>query len=222
MKGAQPAGSICLILLACWMASGCAGFQRGGKPPDFSGAWSVAAPNAPFDLVVFRNGQCVRVSPSTNPLEKGSRGLIQPAAQGAILIFEDGDAATLRASRNLVEWTDGISKRGRRTSAIPLSNDLSRYVGLWRLNPEPDGRYLYVQLHSDGSARDSLGSAVGRWESLDDGVLCSWPDGWRDWITPDGDKYIKRSWAPGSPLSNDPVDTSIAMRVGEKPFEFAP
>lgn len=209
-----------VTVAVAWL-SGCAGVSRPAAASTWSGAWTLTDA---MDLVLFDNGQCVRVPFDGKPGEAGARGYYRPTGNGVLCLFEDGSFAELAARRSGYFWTSKSPDDFRRRwqPAIRREEPQGRFIGLWRLTPEPTGEYLYVQLHSDGSARNSLLSAIGKWELWKGGALCSWPGGWRDWLSVRDDVAVHRAWPPGSSLADDPSDFSVALRVGEKPFVISP
>lgn len=211
-----------IAVIAC--LGGCAGVERRAAPSGWSGVWSLVDAGATTDLVLFDNNQCVLISADRKPGAKGARGYYRRNGNGVLCIFEDGWLLEMTARGADTLWTSGPPDERRRQwhPAVRSEASQERFIGLWRLNPEPTGEYLYVQLHADGSARNSLSSAAGKWEPWQGGALCSWPGGWRDWLTPRDGRVVHQAWPPGSSLSDDPSDFSTALRVGEKPLAVRP
>lgn len=218
------AASVTMLLMVVACLGGCAGTSKRSATSAWSGAWALSDATGPTDLVLFDNGQCILVSADRKPGTKGARGYHRQNGEGVLCIFEDGSAVELVPRKAGYAWTSESPGERRRPwkAAVRSSAPQDRFIGLWRLNPEPTGEYLYVQLHAGGYARNSLVSAAGKWKPWQGGALCSWPGGWRDWLAERDGGFVHRAWPPGSSLDDDPSDFSTAQRVGEKPFAISP
>ena len=157
----------------------------------------------------------------------GERGFWRLANNRLLVFFQDG-------------WTDVISEADgsfkhqgfepgatmdgppkNESPATRLEND--RFTGVWCLNKEPDGNYLYVALQSSGRAFSAIGGGTeGTWEQTNEGALCKWPDGWNDLIFASNDGFQKRSWVGAAEQNATPPDISPALRVGDTKFSITP
>ncbi|GAB4166398.1 MAG: hypothetical protein Fur0032_03770 [Terrimicrobiaceae bacterium] len=197
-------------------------------PDEVAGVWAAAdSQGKPFDLVLFPNGQAVSTRVDTPSGARGQRGFWRRDGDAVVVMFERGWTDRLRAV------SDGIVHEtltpGSAVRAMPSATSTARhletpeaaFVGVWRLNREPDGSYLYVLLRSDRSAFSTIGGmTAGRWEPRDKGAWAIWPDGWNDLIEPGSQGWQKKAWV-GAELQTL-ADLTEAERVGEKPFEITP
>ncbi len=196
--------------------------------PDFTGTWVTADDQGQaFDLVVFPGGQAVSTWVKGPEGARGERGFWRTEGDRLIIAFQDG-------------WTDliipqgggfmhrgfepGADLAGRWKNEAPVRRiEGDAFTGIWQLNKEPDGTYLYVTLQSAGRAFSTVGGGTeGRWELTKEGALCTWPDGWNDLILPAQDGYQKRSWVGPAEQNVTPPDISIATRVGSERFSINP
>lgn len=112
---------------------------------------------------------------------------------------------------------------GRAGSRRQAATCADGFTGVWCLNKEPDGSYLYLALESSGRAFSTVGGGTeGTWEKTKDGALCKWPDGWNDLISVTNDGFQKRSWVGSAEQNTTPPDISPALRVGGTRFFIAP
>lgn len=189
----------------------------------FTGAWSVTdAQGEAFDLIIFPNGQAVSTRAKSPAGARGERGLWRSDAKSITIFFDNG-------------WTDRLSSEGQGffyegfAPGLPLSSkptnqspasrvdpERAGFAGVWRLNQEPDGSYLYAILQSSGRAFGSV-NPEGTWKVTPEGALCSWPDGWNDLISRTPDGFQKRAWV-GTEQNATPPDLSPAVRIGESRF----
>ena len=181
-----------------------------------------------FDIVLFSNGQAVSTWVKGAAGARGERGLWRFHEGGVTVFFDDG-------------WTDRIEPQGdgfvhrgfapdadlqapprNESPATRLPDERAGFVGVWRLNKEPDGSYLYVTLQSSGRAFSTIaGGTEGKWELTPEGAFAQWPDGWNDLLSSGPQGYQKRSWV-GSSQTTTPPDVSMAERVGESKFSVQP
>ena len=192
------------------------------------GTWAVADDQGrPFDIVVFPDGQAVSNWTRGPSGARGERGFWRLDGSRLLVFFQDG-------------WTDEISKSGAGfkhrgfepgtgLAGAPKNESAARklegdgFTGVWCLNKEPDGSYLYVALQSSGRAFSTVGGGTeGAWEKTKDGALCKWPDGWNDLISAAKDGFQKRSWVGPAEQNTTPPDISPALRVGGIRFSIAP
>ncbi|MEI6492383.1 MAG: hypothetical protein WCO94_07525 [Verrucomicrobiota bacterium] len=198
------------------------------KNISYTGTWSATDGEGQlFDIVVFPNGQAVSNWTKGPAGAHGERGFWRLANNRLLVFFQDG-------------WTDVISEadgsfkhRGfepgsamdgppkNESPARRLEDD--RFTGVWCLNKEPDGSYLYVALQSSGRAFSTIGGGTeGTWEQTKEGALCKWPDGWNDLIFASNDGFQKRSWVGAAEQNTTPPDISPALRVGDTKFFITP
>ena len=232
----------CLVLLVGCPAPKPAGSMR-SKPvephplatearPDlpqanFLGAWTMNDDQGqPFDIILFPNGQAVSTWAESATGAQGERGLWRTGPDGVTVFFHDGwtDRIILQGGEFLHEGFSPDRLSGAAPSntsaASRVGGDRAGFVGIWRLNKEPDGNYLYATLQSSGRAFSTL-NGEGTWKMTAVGALCTWSDGWNDLIfrTPEG--FKKRAWV-GADSNTTPPDLSEAVRVGESRFAVSP
>lgn len=191
------------------------------------GVWQVSDEAGQlFDLVLFRGGRAVSTRGSSSSPAKGLRGFWRLREGRALVFLENG-------------WTHEISRdaEGCQHQAFPPNNAHAHpvfssraarqeppragFVGVWRLNQEPDGSFLYITLESSGRAWSTVaGLSEGRWEVVNGAARCFWPDGWVDQISTTESGWSKTSWVGGD--ESTPADISEATRVGQEPFEMIP
>jgi len=193
----------------------------------FAGVWTTLDDRGQvFDVVLFPNGQAVSNWTRGARGAQGERGFWRTDRGQMVAVFEDG-------------WTDVIAPKeggfqhrgfapGTSLAAPPTNQAETRrvegpqadFIGVWRMNKEPDGSYLYLALQSSGRAFSTInGGTEGKWEKTKEGALCTWPDGWADLIERGSEGWHKRSWVGAE---SNTADLSPAERVGEKPFEITP
>ncbi|MFA7343653.1 MAG: hypothetical protein WC003_05055 [Terrimicrobiaceae bacterium] len=194
----------------------------------FVGTWSATDDRGQlFDIVVFPDGQAVSNRTNGPSGAHGERGFWRLANNRLLVFFQDG-------------WTDVISgdgegfrhrgfEPGGSMDGPPKNESEARrlegdgFTGVWCLNKEPDGSYLYVALQSSGRAFSTIGGGTeGTWEQTKEGALCKWPDGWNDLIFASKDGFQKRSWVGPAEQNATPPDISPALRVGDTKFSITP
>jgi hypothetical protein len=194
----------------------------------YVGTWTVTDEDGePFDLVVFPNGQAVSNWTKGAGGTRGERGFWRRDGDHVLLVFQDG-------------WTDQISpsEGGYRhrgfapetgLSGPPKNSSAAKrlekggFIGVWRLNKEPDDSFQYVALQSSGRAFSTIGGGTeGTWVETPDGALCTWPEGWKDLISPVEGGYQKRSWVGEEEQEGRQPDITPALRVGEAEFVIMP
>lgn len=195
---------------------------------DFSGTWALTDEQGQgFEILVFPNGQAVSTWTKGANGARGERGFWRIEGGRLVAVFSDG-------------WSDVISPRDGgffhqgfeagtpldgtpKNSCVARRLDAEGSVGVWRLNKEPDGSYLYVTLQASGRAVSTIGGGTeGIWSKTDEGTLCKWPDGWNDLIYSGAGGYQKRSWVGPAEQNTTPPDISPALRVGESKFSITP
>lgn len=234
-----------LALFACIVLSGCPSPKTTGnvppvpgpmepsgevKAPVYPGAWAAKdGEGDPFDMVIFPNGQVATTWAKGASGARGERGFWRVQGAELIAFYDDG-------------WTDVISPEAggfrhkgyspgtplgpapsNSSGAARVEGDLAEFTGVWRLNKEPDGNYLYIALFSTGRAVSTInGGTEGKWQVEGKTAVCRWPDGWVDVIERGTDGFQKRSWVGGAPPPNAPPDITPAERVGESKFSISP
>ncbi len=199
-----------------------------GPIGDPVGTWSTRDENGqPFDLVLFENGQAVSTWVKGPMGAKGERGFWRKTDQGVMVLFEDGWTDQLILTNNAIMhqgFAPGASLTDSPKNAATAeksSPDTSVFTGVWRLNREPDGTYLYIILQANGTAFSTInGLTEGRWELTGGTAKATWPDGWVDVIERVDGSWQKRSWVGGE--TETPADLTQATRVGETRFNLTP
>lgn len=198
---------------------------------DYIGTWTTVDDQGQvFDIVIFPNGQVITNWTKGKAGAYGERGLWRKEGPRLIAFYHDGTSDIMETDGESTRYTGHSS--GAPLEATPnststarrLSDQEAKFLGVWRLNREPDGTYQYLSLQSNGRAFSSVnGGTEGKWVESNGGAECTWPDGWVDRLelTPDG--WQKRSSIGAATNSADaPADISPAVRVGEARFEISP
>ena len=195
---------------------------------DFVGTWTTSDNQGQiFDITVFANGQVVTNWTKSKDGAYGERGLWRREGGRLIAFYHDGSSDVMEAT------ADGVRYKGHAVGA-PLDGptvataeahrrppEEAKFLGVWRLNREPDGTYQYLSLQSNGRAFSSVnGGTEGKWTVTNGAAECTWPDGWVDRLELTNDGWQKRS-SIGSG-ADTPADISSALRVGETRFEITP
>ncbi len=197
--------------------------------PDVSaGVWTTRDEQGqPFDVVLFQNGQAVSTWVKGPAGAKGQRGFWRVVDGQICALFDDGwsDRIVMRDGEPLHKgYAPGLSLADSPTNSAPaqrFDGDAATFVGVWRLNREPDGSYLYLSLQANGAAYSTInGITEGRWEFVEGAAKVTWPDGWVDQLERSGGTWQKRSWVGGE--SGTPADFAQATRVGEAKFVVSP
>lgn len=194
----------------------------------YVGTWSVADDQGQiFDMVIFPNGQAVSNWTKGPAGAHGERGFWRVENNRLLVLFQDGWTDEILPGeqgfkhRGFEPGTDMNGPPKNESAARRIEED--RFTGVWCLNKEPDGSYLYVALQSSGRAFSTIrGGTEGTWERTKEGALCKWPDGWNDLIFATNDGFQKRSWVGTAENNTTPPDISPALRVGESKFSITP
>lgn len=202
--------------------------KKTAVPGEIAGVWSTSDEKGqPFDVVLFQNGQAISTWVKGPAGAKGQRGFWRVVDGGIYAVFDDGwsDRIVMRDGEPLHEgFAPGLSLAEAPTNSAKaqrFEGEAATFVGVWRLNREPDGSYLYFSLQSNGAAYSTInGITEGRWEFLDGAAKVTWPDGWVDQLERSGGTWQKRSWVGGE--SGTPADFAQAIRVGETKFVVSP
>jgi len=198
-------------------------------PADAAGVWQVNDENGePFDLVLFPGGQVVSNWTKGSGKARGERGFWRMLGGRILVLFDDGWTDVLSAGEQgfvhagFAPAVSPDSEKPTNTShAIRFEKPEAAFVGVWRLNREPDGNYQYLNLKSTGTAMSTVGGGTeGRWELVGDAARCTWPDGWVDQIARVDGAWQKTSWVGAE--SGTHADLSPASRVGETRFSVDP
>ncbi|MBE2205898.1 MAG: hypothetical protein IAE94_16330 [Chthoniobacterales bacterium] len=198
-----------------------------GQVP-FVGTWSLSdAQGQLFDLVIFPNGQAVSNWTKGPSGARGQRGFWRREGTRLLVVFHDGWTTLLaEAPEGFVHrgFEPGVALDGQSKGESPAKKlEGEEFAGVWCLNKEPDGSYLYVALQSSGRAMSTInGGTEGKWEKTAEGALCIWPDGWNDLIFASSEGFLKRSWVGPAEQNSTPADISPALRVGDARFSITP
>lgn len=190
------------------------------------GTWSLGG-DQQRAITLFESGQAASPSQNTKNGLPGRRGIWRTDGKRAIVTFDDGSTIVMLTKRRSVLWATLADDRSSRFSGSRTAQKVpepeSQFCGVWRLEPQPDGRFLYAVLFADGSAANSIpGSSIGIWSVESDHATIRWKDGWSDILTRTDGGARKESYAPGSEPNDSPVDTTLAVQVGRAPYEVVP
>jgi len=196
----------------------------------FFGVWRTEDEQGQaFDLLLFPNGQVVSTWTKGTSGAHGERGFWRAQEVGALVFAASGKSYRLAATNAGFECAHfpigvGISPAAPHASpAEHIVGELAVFVGIWKLNKEPDGSFLYITLQSSGRAYSTIaGGTEGKWEVTKEGALIQWPDGWSDLIFSASDGFQKRSWVGTIEQNATPPDISPATRVGDLRFDVSP
>ncbi len=199
-----------------------------GEQVEFAGAWTTTDEQSQvFDLVLFPNGQAVTNWTKGTAGAKGQRGLWRQENGRLTAVYDDGWTDVIVAAEGGFShqgFAPGTPLDGPPTNTAPASRiegPQAVFVGVWRMNKEPDGSYLYLSLQSNGRVLSTInGGTEGKWEKTEKGAVCTWPDGWADLIERSSEGWQKRSWVGAETAAT--ADLSNATRVGEARFEITP
>ncbi len=195
----------------------------------FTGVWTTQDEQGQvFDIVIFPNGQAVTNWTKGPEGARGERGYWRRETGRLIAVYQDGWTDIITTTADGFEhrgFSPGTSLDAPPTNKAPAQrlpeDGKAAYVGVWRLNKEPDGSYLYLALQSSGRALSTInGGTEGKWEVSDKGATCTWPDGWVDLIARGPEGWQRRSWVGSE--TGAPADLSEATRVGEAHFLVEP
>ncbi len=198
-------------------------------PGEFEGVWAATDDQGQtFDIVLFGNGQAVTNWTKGSAGALGERGFWKVDNGRAIAIYAEGRADVIEAGEGgafrHLGFAAGTPLQGKPASSNPATRvpgPGASFIGIWRLNKEPDGNYLYIALQSGGRAVSTInGRTVGTWAIDGGNARATWPDGWVDSFERSPEGWRKRSWV--GPNQAADVDTSEAVRVGELKFSVAP
>lgn len=121
----------------------------------------------------------------------------------------DGNAWIIRTENFLYRIEKGATRPGGPETTA------SAFVGDWDIGKSaPAAKPAFVMtLNADFTARKSHApGATGRWQFVDGEARVVWSDGWRDIIRPEGDRFRKIAFRPGTDFDTDPDNTDTAER----------
>ena len=192
-----------------------------GGARDFPGVWTTSDEQGQnFDLVIFANGQIATTWTKGKDGAQGRRGFWRTEGSRLIAMYDDGSSGVITTGENGLAYSSHAPQGPLSGPAVssaaltPVKEELAPYVGIWRLNKEPDGNYQYIALQSSGRAISTVnGGTEGQWSVTDKGAECKWPDGWVDLIESSSSGWQKRSFVGTS--TDAPADISPAIRMGD-------
>lgn len=185
------------------------------------GTWAVTDEQGDlFDIVLFPNGQAVTDWTKGPDKAKGQHGKWVKKETGAVITYNSLDSDVIEKTaegyqmKRLSGRTTVNLNMAKPLAMTRVEGPMAKYVGIWKMNQEPDGSYLMMALQSSGRAVSTVnGGTVGTWAVKGKGVLCTWPDNWFDMIEREGKTWQRRSWVGAE--ANGEADKSEAERVGE-------
>ena len=197
-------------------------------PANLVGVWATKDENGtPFDIVLFPNGQAVSNFHKGPAGPRGERGLWRKERGRALIFFDDGwtDALSVADGRIMHSgYAPGEDPDSAPQNSFPaqkFEGPGAVFVGIWRLNKEPDGNYLYLALQSGGTAFSTVnGLTEGKWSADGDSAKAVWPDGWVDRLSRNQGDWQKVSSV--GEAGETPADIERAVRVGETKFSIEP
>jgi hypothetical protein len=200
------------------------------SPVEFTGVWTTTDEQGQvFDIAIFPNGQVVSNWTKSKGGAYGERGLWRRDGSRLLLFYSNGSSDVMEPTADGLTYTEHASgapldrSPANSAAARRLSDAESKFIGVWRLNREPDGTYQYLSLQSNGRAFSTVnGGTEGKWTISNGAAECVWPDGWVDRIELTSDGWQKRSSVGSATTGDAPADLSPALRVGETPFEVSP
>ncbi|MEO8204777.1 MAG: hypothetical protein ABI615_01260 [Chthoniobacterales bacterium] len=200
------------------------------KPDAFVGVWATQDEYKDiFNILLFADGRAVSNWANGRHGGHGERGLWHMSGKEILVFYRNG-------------WTDRIVPEGDgfrdmgyspgtniagppadQSPATRVDGPMAIYSGVWRLNKEPDGTFLYIALQSDGDAESTNPSnGKGKWELTPEGAKIIWSDGWTELITKQGEQFMRMVWAPKVATTEPPADSTEAFKVGTVPANVAP
>lgn len=98
----------------------------------------------------------------------------------------------------------------------PIVPSAKEFMGVWVIGDTPEQRFDLVVL-PNGTAistymegPNETRGEFGKWELKDKDLVISFDSGWRDVLSPQGNEYVKKSYAPGTDLAGEANNTSMA------------
>ncbi len=124
----------------------------------------------------------------------------------------DGNAFIIRTASYLYRIENDAVK------PPDLKATLNPFIGKWDIGKaNPTAKPAFVMtLNADLSAKKShVPNATGKWEVVNGEARVVWSDGWRDAIRPQGDKFRKIAFKPGTNFDSAPSNTDRAEKIDE-------
>lgn len=199
-------------------------------PADPTGVWSTTDDQGrPFDILLYPNGQAVSTWSFGTAGAKGERGFWRKKGAKILILFSDGwtdilDFSTEPPTHRGFEPGRPLSQEPTNQATVQKNESpAAEFIGIWRLNKEPDGNYQYITLLNNGRALSTVnGGTEGHWEPHEGAARCTWPDGWIDVIERIDGVWRKKSWVGSVEIDVSQVDVSGAVKVGESPLTITP
>jgi len=184
----------------------------------------------PFDIAIFADARVVTTSQKSPAGARGGRGFWRQTGDSLLVIYTSGwtdrirlDGEKMARVEGFAVGTDLSAAATEQDTANRISGPHADFVGVWRMNKEPDGAFLYIVLQSSGKCYSTInGITEGSWENSPRGATCRWPDGWVDVISRVDGGFQKSSWPSADKLDETASDMTPALRVGSTPFAIAP
>lgn len=103
-------------------------------------------------------------------------------------------------------------------SAAPASVE-STYVGKWMVK-DNKGESFYITIKPGGEAvsswegeENARRGQEGTWEAVDNQVVITWNNGWRETLSQSGDGFVKKAFRPKWKIEGKPANESPAEKV---------
>jgi len=197
---------------------------------DFAGTWAAVDDTGRlFNLILTKDGRAVSNWPGGRAGAAGERAFWRLGDNEAILFTSGGWSSRIHPYEegHLLlgyEWGANLAVTpASRSATRKLHGPETEFIGVWRLNEEPENGWLYVSIYSDGTARSSMNpDGTGEWELHENGIRITWADGWTDEIRRGPDGYRKLSWPPEAELTSDPADASPAIKASWAAWTMSP
>ncbi|MEO6052563.1 MAG: hypothetical protein ABIP97_00980 [Chthoniobacterales bacterium] len=200
------------------------------KPDGFVGVWATQDEYKDiFNVLLFADGRAVSNWSNGRNGGHGERGQWHMSGKEILVFYRNG------WTDRFVPEGDGFIDKGYspgtniqgspadQSPATRVEGNLAAYSGVWRLNKEPDGSFLYVSLQSDGDAESTNpANGPGKWQLTAEGARITWKDGWTELITKQGEQFVRMAWAPKVATTEPPMDSTEAFKVGTVPSHIAP
>ncbi|MEO6845753.1 MAG: hypothetical protein ABI443_00660 [Chthoniobacterales bacterium] len=200
------------------------------KADGFVGVWAAQDEyKDTFNIVLAADGRAVANWSNGRNGGRGERGQWRVLGNDILIFYNNG-------------WTDYLTADGDafRDSGYSADNNLKNipasqspvtrvegpmavYAGVWRLDKQSDGSYIYVSLQSDGDAESTNPSnGLGKWTLAPEGAKIIWADKSSQTISKQGDQFTQMFWPPKVNTKEPPTDSSEAFKVGNVPAKIAP
>jgi len=239
---------LALILAAVFSLSACAPPPRASDgddstpPPtpeptpelasifDFVGTWEAVDGNGQlFNLILSKDGRAVSNWPGGGSGAAGERAFWRVGDTEAVIFTSQGWSSRIHPFEEGYvhlgyDWGANLAvPPATRSPTSRIQGPETEFIGVWRLNEEPEQGWLYVSIYSDGTARSTIESnGIGEWQLNEKGIRITWADGWIDEIRRDPAGYKKLSWPPGAEINEDPADSSPALKASWAAWSMEP